>query len=1047
MEVEPKNLSGLHIEQTFMIEIFAGAAVLCSVAKQFGLHGSIAVDKTRKKAARSAIFPLDLTLESDRALLECWLQSPLLVWIHLAPVCGTASKARNIRRFPGDPAPLRSSEWPEGLSDLTDHDNRRVQIANSLFEFSCRIFASASRLGVLVTMENPKNSFFWITKWAISLMLEVDLWCTDFQVCMLGGDRDKWTKIVANFDEITQMDISCDKSHPHAAWGFARDNEGNKTWATSLESQYPRKMCVCLTHIVLQRLQKQGLTLQSESLKDLGYHPLKAAQIHQMSAGVQVRKNRLPPLVPDFANIIKCRVSQLSHIPCSLMSKLPRDVSVRSEMQLPLTLPKGSRFLRFNQLPAIQRGQLGQPVEIEALMSESKLQDQEEPWMLEAVFGAPWTCEAFIQKACESGHPLHIRKCLPKELMDVAHQHVEWSHEQLGRYRIEWCKRWLRRSKELEAAEASSWASRDEHVKVATKQKRVVLTAEMLEEIGYEDVAALELLNKGATLAGEVESSRAFQSCYKPCLTTVQQLEQGSQKRNELILSMTRSSGDTEIDRQLLDETEEEIRKGWAIGPFELSDLQPGSVVSRRFPLQQSTKTRMIDDFSISGINDSTVCHHKVDLHTVDSFCALVREYFEASERSNIDSRLVGKTYDLKSAYRQVPIRKDHLRFAFFSVFNHKENRPQIYQLLTLPFGATHSVYNFLRLSRMIYMLAVKGLALITTNFYDDYILATHPALSESSKNAMEFLFIITGWKFAQEGSKATEFNTVCKALGVEFNLNLSGEKTMLVSNTAQRIQDLQQQISYAVEKGFLSRQETLVLRGRFGFANSFLHGRLGNLLLKQLVEHAYGSRQELDAALKYSLNLMAKRLSEGQPRKIGSTLICTNYLYTDASYEQESFTGGLGGVLVDEQGVCIAWFGLQLNQTVCKFLNPECKETIIYELELAATVLATKLWLTKLSSGIHVVFGDNDGVRYSLIRGTAVGKIATQLLEYHIRNEALANLSSWYARVRTESNISDFPSRGVKHHLLGDSCEVSLDAASVWTSILDLLNCEQAMS
>ena len=187
--------------------------------------------------------------------------------------------------------------------------------------------------------------------------------------------------------------------------------------------------------------------------------------------------------------------------------------------------------------------------------------------------------------------------------------------------------------------------------------------------------------------------------------------------------------------------------------------------------------------------------------------------------------------------------------------------------------------------------------------------------------------------------------------------------------------------------------------------------------------------------------------ISEGQPRKIGSTLICTNYLYTDASYEQESFTGGLGGVLVDEQGVCIAWFGLQLNQTVCKFLNPECKETIIYELELAATVLATKLWLTKLSSGIHVVFGDNDGVRYSLIRGTAVGKIATQLLEYHIRNEALANLSSWYARVRTESNISDFPSRGVKHHLLGDSCEVSLDAASVWTSILDLLNCEQAMS
>ena len=663
MEVEPKNLSGLHIEQTFMIEIFAGAAVLCSVAKQFGLHGSIAVDKTRKKAARSAIFLLDLTLESDRDLLECWLQSPLLVWIHLAPVCGTASKARNIRRFPGDPAPLRSNDWPEGLLDLSDHDNRRAQIANSLFEFSCRLFEKASRLGVLVTMENPKNSFLWITKWVISLMLAINLWCTGFQVCMLGGDRDKWTKVVANFPEITQMDVSCDRSHPHAAWGFAKDSQGKQTWATPLESQYPRKMCVCLTHIVLQRLQKRGLVLQAESLKDLGYHPLKAAQLHQLSAGVQVRKNRLPPLAPDFASVVKCRVFQLSDIPCGIMSKLPRELSARSEMQLPLTIPKGSRFLRFLQLPAVQGGQSGQSVEVEALLLESRSQEQEEPWMVESTFGVPWSCEEFIQKACESGHPLHLSRCLPKELLDVVHLHVDWSHEQLARYRIDWCKKWLCRSKELEEVEHRSWALRDEHVKLATKQKKICLTAEMLEDIGYEDVGALELLNKGATLAGEVESSKAFQSCYKPCLTTVKQLEQGAQKRNEMILSMTRSSGDVEVDRQLLEETEEELKKGWAIGPFELDDLEPGAVISRRFPLQQSTKTRMIDDFSISGINDSTVRHH---LHTVDSFCALIREFFEASVRGGIDSRMVGKTYDLKSAYRQVPIRKDHLGFAFF---------------------------------------------------------------------------------------------------------------------------------------------------------------------------------------------------------------------------------------------------------------------------------------------------------------------------------------------------------------------------------------------
>ena len=90
-----------------MIEIFAGAAVLCSVAKQLGMRNSIAVDKVKKRNARSTIYQLDLLSGRDQKLLEQWMLSGLLLWIHLAPVCGTASRARDIRRFEGDPKPLR----------------------------------------------------------------------------------------------------------------------------------------------------------------------------------------------------------------------------------------------------------------------------------------------------------------------------------------------------------------------------------------------------------------------------------------------------------------------------------------------------------------------------------------------------------------------------------------------------------------------------------------------------------------------------------------------------------------------------------------------------------------------------------------------------------------------------------------------------------------------------------------------------------------------------------------------------------------------------
>ena len=125
---EIKSWRGLHVEQAFMIEVFAGAAVLCSAAKQFGLKNTIAVDKVRKRNARSTIYQLDLLQERDKWRLEQWMLSGLLLWVHLAPECGTASRAPDIRR---------SEDWPEGLPNLHPKDRERVDLANRLFSAAC----------------------------------------------------------------------------------------------------------------------------------------------------------------------------------------------------------------------------------------------------------------------------------------------------------------------------------------------------------------------------------------------------------------------------------------------------------------------------------------------------------------------------------------------------------------------------------------------------------------------------------------------------------------------------------------------------------------------------------------------------------------------------------------------------------------------------------------------------------------------------------------------------------------------------------------------
>lgn len=78
---------------------------------------------------------------------------------------------------------------------------------------------------------------------------------------------------------------------------------------------------------------------------------------------------------------------------------------------------------------------------------------------------------------------------------------------------------------------------------------------------------------------------------------------------------------------------------------------------------------------------------------------------------------------------------------------------------------------------------------------------------------------------------------------------------------------------------------------GKLGFADSFLHGRLGSLLLKRLSEHAYGRTSKLDEELVSSLNAMVKRLEVGEAKSVKATSKQRWFVYTDASYEPETKT------------------------------------------------------------------------------------------------------------------------------------------------------------
>ena len=84
------------------------------------------------------------------------------------------------------------------------------------------------------------------------------------------------------------------------------------------------------------------------------------------------------------------------------------------------------------------------------------------------------------------------------------------------------------------------------------------------------------------------------------------------------------------------------------------------------------------------------------------------------------------------------------------------------------------------------------------------------------------------------------------------------------------------------------------------------------------------------------------------------------------------------------------------------------------------------------IRTGLQVCFGDNDGARFSLIRGSCQSGPAARLMEYHLLRETEKNMCTWFARVPTEANVADYPSRNMDHDLL-EQCMDESAAASIW--------------
>ena len=153
--------AGTEKEQNpLFIELCSGRGILSATVSAQGFD-LMPVD--HKHRVHIKTFNLDLTDPHSWTILRYIVDQCNVIGVHLAPPCGTCSRAREIKISDAwhGPQPLRNREYPYGVPNMSAKDWTRVEQANSLYIHMSAFCSFLNDRGIAWTMENPTDSWLW----------------------------------------------------------------------------------------------------------------------------------------------------------------------------------------------------------------------------------------------------------------------------------------------------------------------------------------------------------------------------------------------------------------------------------------------------------------------------------------------------------------------------------------------------------------------------------------------------------------------------------------------------------------------------------------------------------------------------------------------------------------------------------------------------------------------------------------------------------------------------------------------------------------------
>ena len=132
--------------------------------------------------------------------------------------------------------PLRSALHPRGLATLSGLALEKVLQANKIYDLAAKVIYRCLDLGILVSCENPVNSYMWQIDPFPALLADIRLSANVWDGCMHGGERDKTSLWLATKDLLDDLAMRCDKTHTHKPWSVDLQ-QGKWTFATAAEAE------------------------------------------------------------------------------------------------------------------------------------------------------------------------------------------------------------------------------------------------------------------------------------------------------------------------------------------------------------------------------------------------------------------------------------------------------------------------------------------------------------------------------------------------------------------------------------------------------------------------------------------------------------------------------------------------------------------------------------------------------------------------------------------------------------------------------------------